>query len=91
MIRGEDFMKKAKCKSSHCSSMSTSAWCDVNSKDDILKYHDLGHEPECNNQKQITSTPKQFQLGGPGFKKTMKKFLKVLKKDGRNSVNPDWK
>ena len=34
------------------------------------------HNPKCNCQKQITFTPKQFQLEGNGFKNTMKKIFK---------------
>ena len=59
MIRGENFMKKGNCKSNLCSSMSNSAWCDINSKGDILKLHDESPTPECNFQKVITFTPHQ--------------------------------
>ena len=34
------------------------------------------HNPKCNCKKQITFTPKQFQLEGNGFKNTMKKIFK---------------
>ena len=34
------------------------------------------HNPKCKCQKQITFTPKQFQLEGAGFKNTMKKIFK---------------
>ena len=34
------------------------------------------HNPNCNCQKQITFTPKQFRLEGHGFKNAMKKFFK---------------
>ena len=34
------------------------------------------HNPKSNCQKQITFSPKQFQLEGAGFKKTLKKILK---------------
>ena len=33
-------MKKGKCKNIHSSSMSNSAWCDLNSKGNILKPYD---------------------------------------------------
>ena len=33
------------------------------------------HNPKCKCQKQITFTPKQFELEGSGFKNTMKKFF----------------
>ena len=42
----------------HCSPMSNSAWCDLNSRGDLLKLHDLCHNPKCKCQKQITFTPK---------------------------------
>ena len=34
------------------------------------------HDPKCNCQKQITFSPKQFQLEAAGFKNTMKKIFK---------------
>ena len=39
MTRGEDFIKKGRCKNKHCSAMSNSAWCDLNSQSNILKLH----------------------------------------------------
>ena len=54
MTRGEDFMKKGRCKNKHCSTMSTSAWTDLNSQGNILKLHDKCPNPKCNCQKIIT-------------------------------------
>ena len=56
--------------------MSNSAWCDLNSKADILKLYDLCSNPKFKYQKQITFTPSQFQLEGPGFRSTMKKNIR---------------
>ena len=75
MTRGEDFIKKGRFKIKHCSTMSSSAQCDLSSKGNILKLHDKCSNPKCNCQKLITFTPKQFQLEGNGFKKTMKKIF----------------
>ena len=75
MTRGEDFIKKGRCKNEHCSTMSNSALCDLNSKGDILKLLDKCTNPKCNCQKQTTFTPKQFMLEGNGFKNTMKKIF----------------
>ncbi len=47
MTRGEDFIKKGKCSKNHCSSMSNSAWTDLNSKGNILKLHDRCPNPKC--------------------------------------------
>ena len=33
------------------------------------------HNPKCKCQKQITFSPKQFQLEGAGFKNTMEKLF----------------
>ena len=52
--------------------MSNLAWCNLNSKGDILKLHDKSPNPKCNCQKQITFTPKQYMLEDVGFKNTMK-------------------
>ena len=76
MTKGEDFIRNAKCKHGHRSAMSNSAWCDLNEDCTVLKLHDMCHNSKCNCQKQITFSPRQFQLEGAGFKNTMKKFFK---------------
>ena len=88
MTRGEDFIKKGRCKYKHCSSMSTSAWCDLNSKDNILKLHDKCPNPKCNCQNMITFTPHQFMLEGGSIKsKLKKKDLRGRKLLGTNSLS----
>ena len=82
MTRAEDFIKNAKCSQGHRSGMSNSAWCDLNKNCTVLKLHDMCHNPKCKCQKQITFTPKQFQLEGAGFKNTMKKNLKAVRQHG---------
>ena len=77
MAKVEDFIRNAKCKHGHRSAMSISVWCDLNKNYTVLKLHDMCHNPKCNCQKQITSTPKQFMLDGNGFKNTMKQIFKV--------------
>ena len=77
MTKAEDFIKRGKCKNNHCSSMSTSAWCDLNKNCTVLKLHGMCYNPKCKCHKHITFTPKQFQLEGAGFKNTMKKIFKV--------------
>ena len=89
MTRGEVFIKRGKYKHGHCSSISNSAWCNLNNKGDIPKLHDLCHNPKCECQKQINFTPRQFQLEEAGFKCTIKKILMGLKKCGIISVNLD--
>ena len=56
--------------------MSNSAWYDLNKDCTVLKLHDMCHNSKRNCQKQITFSPKQFQLEGAGFKNTMKKIFK---------------
>ena len=75
MTEGEDFIKNAKSTHGHRSAMSNSTWCDLNKNCTVLKLHDMCHNPKCKRQKQITFTPKQFQLEGNGFQKTMKKII----------------
>ena len=82
MTKGENFLKEGKFKNNHYSSMSNSALCDLNSKGDILKPHDICPNPKCNCQKLITFTPRQNMLEDDGFQKTMKKNLKNLKQLG---------
>ena len=48
--------------------MSSSASCDLNSKSDILKVHDMCPKPKCKCRKQNFFTLRQFQPAGSGFK-----------------------
>ena len=56
--------------------MSNSVWCDLNKNYNVLELHDMCHNPDCNCQKQITFTPKQYMLEGAALKNTMKKTIK---------------
>ena len=76
MTRGKDFNKNAKCTRGHRSAMSISAWCDLNRNCTVLKLHDMCHNPKCNCQKQITFSPKQFQLEGGSIKSKLQKIFK---------------
>ena len=76
MTKGENFIENAKCSHGHRSAMSNLAWCDLNKNCTMLKLHDMCHNPKCNCQKQITFSPRQFQLEGAGFKNTMKNLFK---------------
>ena len=85
MTKGEDFIKIAKCTQGHRSAMSHSACGDLNKNCTVLKIHDMCHNPKCKCQKQITFSPREFQLEGAGFKNTMKKkYLKAAKQHGPN-------
>ena len=41
-----------------------------------MNLHDLCHNPKCKCQKQITSTPKQFQLEGVSIKSKLQKIFR---------------
>ena len=84
MTKGEDFIKKGRCKNIHCSSLSNSAWCDLNSKGDILKLHDKCPNPNCNCQKIITFTPHQYMLEGRSIKSKLHKIFKGTQTVGIN-------
>ena len=75
MTRAEKFFKNGKCKHCHRSAMSNSAWCDLNKSCFVLKLHEMCHNPKCNCQKQITFTPKQFQLEGGSKKSKLQKIF----------------
>ena len=51
MTKVEDFIKRGKCKNNHCSSMSNSAWTDLNKDCNILKLHEKCPNPKCGCQK----------------------------------------
>ena len=75
MTKGEDFVKRGKCKNNHFSSMSNSAWCDLKSKRKILKLRDKCPNPKCNCQKMITFTPHQYMLEGGSIKTKLQKIF----------------
>ena len=56
--------------------MSNSAWCDLNSKGDILKLHDKCPNPKCNCQKIHTFTPHEYMLEGGSIKSKLQKIFK---------------
>ena len=70
------FFKRGKCKSNRCSSMSNSAWCDLNSKGNILKLEDKCRNPKGNCQKVITFTPHQCMLEGGSIKSKLQKIFR---------------
>ena len=76
MTRGSHFFEKRRCKDKHCSSMSNSAWTDLNSKGNILKLHDKCPNPKCGCQKIITFTPHQYMLEGESIKSKLQKIFK---------------
>ena len=80
MTRGEDFIKKGRCKNKHCSTMSNSAWCDLNSKGDLLKLHDKCPNPKCNCQKIVTFTHHQYMQEGGSIESKLQKFFRGTKK-----------
>ena len=88
MTRGKTFVKNAECTQGYLSAMSNSAWCDLNKNCTVLRLHDMCHNPKCNCQKQITFSPKQFQLEGAGFKNTMKKIFKGSQTTWNKFLNP---
>ena len=76
MTKDEDFIKRGKCKKNHCSSMSNSAWTDINSKGNILKLNDKCPNPKCGCQKIITFTPHENMLEGGSNKSKLQKLFK---------------
>ena len=88
MTRGEDFIKRGKCGKNHCSSMSNSAWSDVNSKGNILKLHDKCPNPKCGCQKIITFTQHQYMLDGGSIKSKLQKMFKVTQTAWNKFLKP---
>ena len=91
MTKGEDFIRNAKCTHGHRSAMSDSAWCDLNKNCTVLKLHDMCHNPKCKCQKQITFTPKQFQLEGGSIKSKLQKIFRGTKKAWDSFIKPGLK
>ena len=84
----EDFLKTGRCKNKHCSAMSNSAWCDSNSKGDILKLHDKRPNPKCNCQKIITFTPHQYMLEGRSIKSKLQNIFRGTKTAWKKFLKP---
>ena len=80
MTRGEDFIKKGRCKNEHCSAMSNSAWTDLNSQGNVLKLHDKCPNPKCGCQKIITLTNHQYVVEGGSIKSKLQKIFRGTKK-----------
>ena len=91
MTRAESFIKNAKYSHGRRSAMSNSARCDLNKKCTVLKLHDLCHNPNCKCQKQITFTPKQFQIGGVSIQSKLQKKFKGSQTAWKNFLNPALK
>ena len=91
MTRAEDFIKNAKCSHGHRSAMSNSAWCDLNKNCIVLKLHGMCHNPKCKCQKQITFTPKQFQLEGGSIKSKLQKIFKGTQTAWNKFIKPGLK
>ena len=91
MTNGEDFIKRGKCKKIHCSSMSNSAWSDLNSKGNILKLHDKCANPKCGCQKFITLTPHQYMLECGSIKSKPQKFFRETRKAWDSFFKPGLK
>ena len=55
--------------------MSKSAWCDLNSKVDVLKLQDICPNPRGKSEKQNTFTPRQYMHEGSGIKSKFRKKI----------------
>ena len=67
--------------------MSNSAWSDLN-RDGTFFWNDICPNSKWNCQKQITFTPKQYQLEGNGFKNKLKKMSKGAERAWNNFLKP---
>ena len=91
MTRGEDFIKRGKCGKNHCSSMSNSAWTDLNSKGNIVKLHDKCPNPKCGCQKIITFTLHPYMLEGGSIKSKLQKIFRGTEKAWDSFIKPGLK
>ena len=80
MTRGQDFIKTGTCSKNHCSSMSKTAWTDLNSKGNLLKLYDKCPTPKCGCQKIITFTPHQYMLEGGSIRSKLQKIFRGTEK-----------
>ena len=66
----------------------SNACCDLRFKRDIFKLHDLWHNPRYKCQKQITFTPRQFQMEGGPIENKLKAFLRGTQAAYDNFLRP---
>ena len=71
--------------------MSTSAWCDLNSKGNIIKLHHKCPNPKSNCQKIIIFTPHQYMLEGGSINSKLQKTFRVTKKAWDSFIGPGLK
>ena len=88
MTRGEDFIERGKSKKNHCSSMSNSAWCDLNSKGNILELHEICPNPKCGCEKIITFTPHQLMLEGGSLESKLQTTFRGTKTERNKFLKP---
>ena len=91
MTKGEDFIKRGRCKNNHCSSMSTSAWTDLKSQGNILKLHDKCPDSKCGCQKIVTSTPHQYLFEGGSIESKLQKVFRGTKNAWGSFFKPGLK
>ena len=84
-------MKRGKCSNNYCSSMSNSAWTDLNSQGNILKLHDKCPNLKCVCQKIITFTPHQYMLEGGSIKSKLQKIFRGTKTAWDKFIKPGLK
>ena len=88
MSRAQNFIPKGKCSKNHCSSLSNSAWTDLNSKGNILTLHDKCPNPKCGCQKIITFTPHQYMLEGGSIESKLQIIFRGTKKAWDKILEP---
>ena len=71
--------------------MTKSAWCDLIKNCTVLNLRDMCHNPKCRSQKQITLTPKQFQLEGGSIESKLQKIPKGTETAGNKFIKPGLK
>ena len=88
MTLEESLVKSAECTHRRRSTMSNSAWCDLNKDCTALKLHDICFNPKYNCQKQLTFSPRKFQLEGCGFENTTIKLFNGSQTAWNNLLKP---
>ena len=91
MTKGEDFIKKRRCKNKHCAAMSSAARCDLIGKGKILKLFDECPNPKCNWQKIKTLTPNQYMLEGGSINSKLQKTFRGTETAWDKFIKPGLK
>ena len=84
MTRGQNFIKNSKCTHGHRSTMSNSAWCELNKSCTVLQYTICAIILNVSAKNKLFSVQSNFNEKELDSKIPRKKYLRDIKQLGKN-------